>query len=102
MNGVETAQHTRVERRCCIEKLFVDLHQVEALQQSSGPGECHGTVAADGAKDLDAREGAGGPLGFVTKIAAERRGLGLGDDELHERGGVEVHPAATALGTVRE
>jgi len=51
-----------------------------------------GTVAADGAKDLHAREGAGGTLGFVSEIAAEREGLRLGADELHERGGIVVHP----------
>ncbi len=57
-------------------------------------------MATDGAKDLDPGEGAGGPRWFVGKIPAERRGLNLGDDKLHERGRVEVNHRSTALETV--
>jgi len=32
MNGVQTAQHARVERCGCIEKLLVDLHEVQPPQ----------------------------------------------------------------------
>jgi len=88
MNGIETTQHARVKRRRHIEKLFVDLHEVQPLQESSGAGHRPRTVPADCAKDLDPGEGAGGPLRLLAQIAAERRGLRLGDDELHKRGGV--------------
>ncbi len=97
MNGVETAQDARVERRRCIEKLFVDLHEVQPLQESSGPGQRPRTVPTDRAKDLDPGQGTGGPSRLLAKIAAERRGLGLGDDQLHQRGGVQVHHPRLSL-----
>ena len=70
--GVETTQHARVECGRRIEKLFVDLDDVQPLQKSASPGERRGTMPAHGAKDLDSGEGTGGPFRFVTKIAAER------------------------------
>jgi len=97
MNRVETAQHARVERRCCIQKLLVDLHEVQSLQESPCPSEGPEAVTAHGTNDLDAGQRAGGPLGFATKILAEHLGLRLGDDELHERGGIKVHHRRLAL-----
>ena len=38
MNGVQTAQHARVERCGCVEKLLVDLHEVQPLQSVVEPG----------------------------------------------------------------
>ncbi len=102
MNGVETAQHARVERRCRIEKLFVDLHDVQPLQESSCPGECRGTVATDRAKDRDASEGAGGSLGFVTKIAAGAEDSGSAMTSFTNAEESRYTTASTAPGTGRE
>ena len=71
-------------------RFFVDLYEVEPLQQSSRPRERGRTVTARGAKNLDAGQSAGRPLGFAAEIAAQRQRLRLGDDKLHERGGIEI------------
>src|SRR5947208_15279837 len=44
-----------------------------------------------GAQDRDQGEGTGSASGFPAEIASERRGFRLGDDELHERGRVQVY-----------
>ena len=57
VNGIEAPQHARVDRRCCVEELVVDLDEIQPLQEPSGPGERRRPVTADGAKNLDPGEG---------------------------------------------
>lgn len=56
MDGVEAVQHARVESGRRVEKLVVDLYDVQPGQESSGPGERRGTLTTDGARDLDPGE----------------------------------------------
>ena len=56
MNGIETALHARVERSSGVEKVVVELHEVQPLQESSGPRERRCPVPTDGAKNLDSGE----------------------------------------------
>ncbi len=72
MNGVETAQHARVECRRRVEKLIVDLDDVQSLQQSASASERRGTVPTYGAKHLDSRQGTGSARRFAAKITAQR------------------------------
>jgi len=56
----------------------------------------------DGAKDLDAGEGTGGPLGFATKIAPEPEDSGSAMISFTSAEESRYTTASTALGTVRE
>ncbi len=91
VDSIEASQHAGVDDRRGIEKLIVDLHEIQPLQEASRPRERRRPVATDGTKDFDSRQSAGSPRRFVGQVPAERRGLRLSDDELHQRRRIEVN-----------
>ena len=93
MNRVETARHPRIERGRRLEQLIVELHQVETLQEPACTRERRGPMSAHRAEDFHPRETARGPLRLIAKETTKRSRLRFRDDELHQRGGIEIDQA---------
>src|SRR5262245_4699249 len=94
MNRVQASRDARIERGCRLDQLVVDLHEVEPLKEPAGPGLRGRTVAPDRAENLHPCEGTGRPIGLTSEILAKCTRLGFRDDELHERGRVQIHQCA--------
>jgi len=91
VDRVEAAKDRRIEAAGCFEGRGCDLQEGDRVEHCA----ClHGTVrggAANCAQQLRPREIAGHRDAFRGgQPRAQCRCLGLGDDELHERRGVEV------------
>jgi hypothetical protein len=85
MNGIETPQHTPIQRRRRIEQLLIKLDHIEPTEQSARPGHCSGTVGTDRAYDFDPSQRARSSLRFAAQFAFKRCRLGFPHDELDQR-----------------
>ena len=97
MDRVEAPQARQVELSGRVEQVVVEFQEVDALQQRLRPRDRPVALRSDRPYDLNAREPAGDPTRVTPQIAAQCRRSRLADDELYDRGRVEIK-GQSALG----
>ena len=97
MNRIEATQHAWIQRGGGVEQVVIDGDEIEPLEKASSAGERSRPVASHGTKHLHPCQAARGALGLVPEEAPQGGRLRLGNDELHQRGRIEVDQGVLSL-----
>lgn len=95
VNRVERSQDARIQTPRRIEQRVLESDEVDPPEQFPRPLQSGGALLPDGSRYLRTREPARDPARISAQEASEGRGFRFPNDELYQRGRVEIDAAAS-------